>query len=166
MASQKLINSSTTNKLLPTPPPPWFTLSLSCKHKQRQAHTVLHTHSHTHTHIFFTSVCTSLGASSLLSQSLVLSRRTGTFPPFTPLNCSGLLWKLLLMSKTIQKPEEQCVAEVLDSTPLINRSCDSQGQKLLICIFVIYIYIRKSLFPKVECTIVANTGYCKQFGMK
>lgn len=98
-----------------------------------------------------------------MSQSLVLSRHTGTFPPFTPLNCSGLLWKLLLMSKTIQKLEEQCVAEVLDSTPLINRSCDSQGQKLLICIFVIYIYIRKSLFPKMECTIVANTGYCKQF---
>lgn len=36
-------------------------------------------------------------------QSLVLSQLTGKFPPFTLLNCSGLLWKLLLMSKTIQK---------------------------------------------------------------
>lgn len=50
-------------------------------------------------------------------QSLVLSQLTGKFPPFTLLNCSGLLWKLLLMSKTIQKlAQKKCGAAALTTT--------------------------------------------------
>lgn len=65
----------------------------------------MHTYTHTHTHRFLTSVCTRLNSKVYQHQACchVKFSTLSTDSPFTLLNCSGLLWKWLLMSKTIQK---------------------------------------------------------------
>lgn len=84
-------------------------------------------------------------------QSLVLSQLTGKFPPFTLLNCSGLLWKLLLMSKTIQKLA-QTVWRSSSTTKPYNIHKEAVIYKVLCIkscsywIFIMYIYIENMIF--------------------
>lgn len=101
-------------------------------------------------------------------QSLVLSQLTGIFPPFTLLNCSGLLWKLLLMSKTIQKLAQtvwrsstnpyNIYQQKLWFTRSVNYFCIKAAH---IVYFFMYIYIENMISRSLSlCT---HTGYCKQF---
>lgn len=79
---------------------------LACINKAtRHTHTFTHKHPHTDLLPRYVHDLTPVSASikPVVTQSLALSQLTGEFPPFTLLNRSGLLWKLLLMSKTIQE---------------------------------------------------------------
>ena len=102
-------------------------------------------------------------------QSLVLSQLTGKFPPFTLLNCSGLLWKLLLMSKTIQKLAQ---TEWRSSTNPYNiyqhklwftKSVNYFLYQKLLILDIHHVHLYRLKKKVISLSSDAHTGYCKQF---